>query len=234
MDVMASKNCYLMNKSMYKNMPHYENNRLFGGDWSKEDFYFTHSVAGGEKVLYTILKNGFLKPGKYVDHTNILSSDDLEHVYGNINFNDLNNIDIIGSVSLQFSPKLIFDYGMIFNRGWFKYPRETSIFIHESDTLEEKIKKLDEVKEYLKNPTFYPKFLIEGSGYRAHEIMIDQQIPLSKYLISVNCVCSKKYNKKIKKIIKSKYPNVKILNCVKDEKGYSISPSLSDIIFDDK
>ena len=193
---------------------------------ARNNFYFTHSVAGGEKVLYTILKDGYLRPGKDVKHANIYSPGDLEHVYGNINFSDLNNIDLIGNVSLQFSPQLMFDYGMIFNKGWFKYPYDSSIQIHESDTMEEKYKKLNEMKEYVKNPTFYP---FKISGYMAHEIMIDRAIPLNKYLISINCVCSKKYKKKISKIIKIKYPGVKLLNCVMDD-GYSLPPSLKDIL----
>jgi hypothetical protein len=71
----------------------------------RNDFYFTHSVAGGAKTLYTILKDGYLRPGKDVNHANILSTGELKHIYGNINFSDLNNVDIIGNVSLQFSPE---------------------------------------------------------------------------------------------------------------------------------
>ena len=195
-----------------------------------KNFYFTHSVANDDlTVLYAILKDGYLRPGKDIKHANIRSPGDLEYIYGNLNFSDLNNIDILNNVSLQFSPELIFDYGMIFNRGWFKYPYDTSIWIHESDTLEEKYRKLDEVKEYIKNPTFYP---FKVSGYKAHEIMIDRPIPLNKYLISVNRDWNypKKYKKMIDKIIRSKYPGVKILDCPKDEKGYTIPPSLDDII----
>ncbi len=209
---------------------HDHNNQLIGGYDSKNDFYITHSVASGEKTLFEILKDGYLRPGKEIHHANILSSGGLENIYANINFCDLKNIEYIGNVSLQFSSQLIFDFGIIFNRGWFMYPRDTSIWIHESDTLAVKYNKLNEIKEYLKNPTFYPKFLIEYSGYIAHEIMIDRPIPLDKYLISINCVCSKKYKNKISKIIRLKYQGVKILDCVLDEYGYSISPSLKDII----
>ena len=100
---------YKNNKKMYICI-----NQLYGGNDSKNNFYVTHSVSGGEKTLYTILKDGFLRPGKDIKHANILSTGQLEHVYGNINFCDLNNIDNIGNVSLQFSSKLLFDFGIIF------------------------------------------------------------------------------------------------------------------------
>ena len=67
----------------------------------------------------------------------------------------------------------------------------------------------------MKNPTYYPKFIIDYSGYLAHEIIIDRSIPLDKYLISIYCVCSKNYKNKISKIIKFKYPDVNILVCVR-------------------
>lgn len=224
---------YTTNKNMYIDLIRMTYGKkslitMFGGmiDDPRNNFYFTHSVAGGEKVLYTIIKDGFLRPGKDIKHPNIRSPGDLAYVYGNINFSDLNNLDTIFNVCLLFSPRLIFDYGIIFNRGWFKYPRDTSIRIHESDSLEEKYNKLNQIKEYLKNPTFYP---FKVSGYMAHEVMIDRQIPLGEYLMAVNCVCSKKYKKRIHKIINKKYPNVKILDCPKDQYGLSIAPSLNDI-----
>lgn len=107
---------------------------------------------------------------------------------------------------------------MIFSKGW-SGVTDKSIYLHESDKLEDKYKKISEIKEYLKNPSFYP---FRTSGWLEHEIMIDRPIPLDKYLISINCVCSKEYKKKIKKIVKLKYPRVKILNCPKNEKGLSI------------
>lgn len=217
---------YKLNKKMYNKLQMLEIESI-------NDFYITHSTTGYE-TLYNILKDGYLRPGSDIDHKHILAPEDLEHIYGNINFSDLNNIDIIGNISLQFSPQLLFDYGLIFNRGWFKYPYETSIYIHESDKLCEKISKLNKIKEYVRNPTFYANHLIKNAGYRAHEIMINKQIPLEKYLISINCVCSdinqNKYCEKIKNIIDTKYPNVNKINIKLNKYGMTPSPTLDDIV----
>jgi hypothetical protein len=188
----------------------------------RNDFYFTHMVVGGEKVLRTILEDGFLRPGKDVTHSHILSANKLDHIYGNINFGrrsgsgaqpwgDLNNIENMHNTSLQFSPQLILDYGIIFNRGWGGIT-DHSIVIHGSDQLEEKYNKLNKIKEYLKNPSFYP---FKVSGQNEHEILIDRVIPLNEYLISVYCetTCSKKNKRRIKKIIEEKYPDAKMLSC---------------------
>lgn len=235
---MTNMDRYVTNKNMYRNLSSKKTINLL----PMYDFYFTHSVVGGEKTLYKILKDGYLRPGKTVDHKNILSTGDLEYVFANINFSrrsraqpggDLNNVDVIGNISLQFSPMLLFDQqdtGIIFNRGWFAGPVDTSIWINGSDSLEQKYNKLNQIKEYLKNPTFYPKKLIQDSGYRAHEIMINKPIPLNQYMISINMVGANKYRNRIHKIIEKKYPNVKILECEKDMYGLSIAPSLKNIV----
>lgn len=124
---MRALKVYIMNKKMYtdlrspkhdrkytKIIEHYKDIHLIGGNNQSDtdfrnNFYFTHMVAGGENVLLTILEDGFLKPGKDVTHSNVLSANKLDYVFGNINFCDLNNIDFIHDISLQFSHKLILD-----------------------------------------------------------------------------------------------------------------------------
>lgn len=79
------------------------------------------------------MHDGYLRPGKDVEHQHILSQDDLEYIYGSINFGDLNNIDVLENVSLLLHPQLVYDYGIIFNKGWFAHPYESSIYVHASD-----------------------------------------------------------------------------------------------------
>lgn len=192
------------------------------------DFYITHMIVGGEASLYEILKDGYLRPGKDVKHQHLLAANSLEHIYGNINFCDLNNIGTLGSFSLQFHPQVIFDYGMIFNRGWFKYPYESSVYIYDTDTFEDKIIKLKKIKEYLMNPTFYPKHLSKSlDGKMLHEIMINRPIQLDKYLIGINCVCSDTDKNKIKHIVNLNYPGVKILHI---DNIVSILPTLKELL----
>lgn len=225
---------YKFNKQMYKSVCVLKNENhknIFAGGAlvSNDDFYIMHSIfSKDKKTLCTILKDGFLWPGKDVKHPHILSAIDLDNIYGNINFSELRNVEIIGDVSLLFSPRLVFDRGIIFNKGWFMSPNDSSIRILSSDTLEEKHKKLNDIKKYLKNPTFYSN--ISPKSVLTHEIMVDGPIQLSDYLIGVHCLCSDKYTQKIKQIMKEKYPNAKFLICEKNSEGYSIAPSLNEII----
>jgi hypothetical protein len=201
-------------------------NKMSGGDNHLDeimDFYFVHSTFSPETMI-KILEDGFLRPSEQLHDAKIyMSEGNLPYIYTNINFADLNNIDVVGGCKFFLSPQLFFDSNTFFNQGWFKYPRNTSIHTKKTESTIKKKRKLRKIKKYLKNPTFYPKNLTKNAGYIAHEILFDEMIDLHKYLIGVECdFCETKYVNSIEKIIKNKYPHVKIFKG--DKSKTSIEP----------
>jgi hypothetical protein len=217
---------YKQNRTDYLNLQNiHKTNITKGGGEFKNNFYFIHTTLNSD-TLTKILKDGFLRPSiQLKEFKSILSAERRKHIYTNINFDDLKNVEYVGGYKLFMSPKIIYDYDSIFNRGWFVSPYDTSVFIYEKDDPKDKISKITSIKEYLKNPTFYPKFLIEGAGYLAHEMLFDKEIDLKKYLIGIECdECDlKELNDLLKK---EGYENVKIYVGKLNAKGLYDSPSI--------
>lgn len=179
-----------------------------------DEYYVVHSSHNADNLLET-LKDGYIRPGSMVDKSRRIFSggEPLDYVYANIQFTDIKNLDRIGAVTLILRPKIIKEYGVIFNQGWFKYPTDMSIYVRKDDSNEEKNRKIMEIKNYVSNPTFYKNSPIASSftGIMAHELLFNVSIPLKDNLIGIICFdCPKKYLRKIKTIMKRKYPMSKI------------------------
>ena len=179
-----------------------------------ENYFIVHSTQNADNLL-AVLKDGNLRPGKDLPKKRRIFSggEPLEYIYGNIQFTDIKNLPYYGSIVLILNPKIIKDYGVIFNQGWFKSPTNTSIYVRKDDTEENKSKKIQEIKDYVANPTYYknapnPDII---SAHMAHELLFDTPIPLKDNLIGVMCYgCPDKVLKKIKSVMKKKYPDSKI------------------------
>lgn len=198
-------------------------------------FYIVHSTLNADS-LKNILIDGYLRAGKDVKHEHILAEENLKYIYANINFNSLNNIDTIGGYKLFFHPSLVFDYNVVFNEGWQKYPTKDSIIIKKNYTIEKKIKLLRKIKKYLKNPTFYPQKLIDKAGYRTHEILFNKPISLKKYLIGVefeedpNNENYKTDHTFIKDILNKKYPHTVLVEIPRNDEGLVEPPKLLELL----
>ena len=219
---------YFINKRAYKKI-----NSMIGGEYENhysDNFYIVHSVAGGEKQLIRILDDSYLRAGKDVEHPHILSGLDLDYVYTNINFDDINNIWTLGGCRLLFRPELLYDYGGIFNTHWNMVPDQYSIYVHKGDNIVTKYKQIQNIKKCILNPPInMPVFFRKNIGIM-HELLFDQAIPLSKYLIGVECEqCSDGIMNKINYYLKEKYPNVVLIT--KERINNKIEPpKLKDIL----
>lgn len=212
---------YSHNKHMYLKLCALTNTQKGGKVY---DYYVVHSTTSSDSLL-KILKDGYIRPGKDVKHSKIMSNEDLDYVYANINFDSINNISTIGGYKLFIHPKILDDVNYVFNTHWSGYPTTDSIVINNKT---DRDIKFDQIKQYILNPTFYPKKLIENAGYRAHELLLDK-IDLKKYLIGVQCEdCSSTEMKKLIKLLK-KYPDTKIVYGERIN-NLMMPPKLSDLI----
>ena len=203
---------YHENKYMYKQL---EMIQQGGSKITKNvDFFFVHQITMVEN-LPKILKDGVIKLVKYIpiEKRALSGPDELDYVYTNIQFSDLNNLLNLGYCSLILHPQLAFDFDWIFNNHWAKYPTSDSIFVYESDSLRMKEIKLSKIKEYIRHPTFYEGTPLgkiikpENLGKMSHEVLFTNAIPLDKYLIGVIYQNNQKSKiEEIKDLLK-KYPN---------------------------
>lgn len=192
------------------------NNSIDYADSIDEDYYVVHSAQNSSNLL-EILKSCYIRPGSMIDEGRRIFSggEPLEYVYGNIQFTDIKNLDRIGSVSLILKPKIIKEYGVIFNQGWFKSPTDMSIYIHKDDPDLVKDKKILEIKEYVANPTYYKNspIALSFTGVMAHELLFNEPISLKENLIGILCSgCPKEDLKKIRKVMDNKYPSSKFFS----------------------
>lgn len=194
------------------------------------DFYFVHMMFGTENII-PILKDGIMKPGKDLPERrrHLSKYDPLKYIYANIYFEDLknlyaNNIPFLPSPGLILNPDLIKKQNIIFNKGWFVSPRDDSIYFDKNDTTDVLNKKLNDVKDFLKNP----KPLSEYVPYvpiMTHEILFENPIPLKNNLLAITCSgCPSSEITKIKKALKKYgYDHVKLLTDIH-------IPSLSELL----
>jgi hypothetical protein len=217
---------YIVNKNAYKKL----NNNIFGGDYKDYDidnFYIIHRTYAGEDQLLRILKDGYLRPGKDVEHPYIMSELDLEYVYTLINFDDINNVLSIGGCRLFFHPKLLYDFGGIFNTRWYMIPDRFSIYVDKKATQLTKFEQIQKIKQCLIDPPHDMIEIFRKTIGSMHELLFDKAIPLSEYLIGVECEgCNENTLKRINKLLEEKYPNATLIN----DKYSRVPPKLKDII----
>jgi len=196
-------NKYLKYKSKYLS--------LSGG--YKRSFYFIHGTKN-INTLYKILKDGKINLGSDVPKQfRYLAGDEpLNYIYANMYFEDLNNLSHMRDFTLIIHPDIIKHQKIIFNKGWQVGPSKDSIIINKKDDNNTITKKIKQMKEFIKNPSSLPQKVKEFGSFYHHEILFDEPIQLNKYLLGIVCLkCENDPNfNKIKKLINTKYPNVKI------------------------
>ena len=98
-----------------------------------------------------------------------------------------------------------------FHRAWGGYPTKNEHILRKTDSCRETQKKLNKIKEFLKNP----KDIHEKSRDFPlnHEVTFPRKISLKKYVIGITCnFADVKTMNKIKKIIKEKGYNMTVMN----------------------
>ena len=167
-------------------------------------FYFIHGTRDINSIL-SIIKDGTIRPGKYIPANKRKHSGDqpLDYIYMNIYFENLKNLSHMWDYAIILSPKIIREYDAIFNKGWQVGPWKDSIHFNISDTPNTFNKKIDEVREFIKNPDTLPKIVQDAPGMMHHEFIFENDIPLKNNLIGIACNgCSQINLNKIKKAIK--------------------------------
>jgi hypothetical protein len=203
------------------------------------EFYFMHTTTVFENLL-DVLRTDIIYPGKDVrpeqrQHYRINPSD---YVYANIYFEDLGNIKATHNYTLLLHPKIMYQNGFFFNKGWQKIPYrgpnvpnidaitllpinypQPGIEISDTDNQQQTNDKLKQIHDFLKNPTLPRQIL--GLGILEHEILFDHPIDLTNgNLIGIVCGNCNMFNDQldlIRETIKDKsYHGAKIITAFKN------------------
>lgn len=151
------------------------------------DFYFVHSTATFENLL-NILKTGVLSPGKDLEpeQRKLCGEDATNFVFTNIYFEDVKNLTHAIDFSLLFHPKIMYQNGFYFNKGWEAGLCDKTIYVDGVDKTITK-QKINQIKEFLKNPIDVPE-IIRETGFMNHEVLFDHPISLKHgNLIGIVC-----------------------------------------------
>lgn len=152
----------------------------------KLKFYFVHTTNYDN--LLAILRKGKILPGKDVNKKRRhLSGTPLDNVYGNIYFDDLNNLDV-NYYMLLLHPKIIYEDGFEFHRLW-SIDEETGIIVNGNENPEELEEKIEKIHDFVANPHKYLPHLFENyPKMYTHQILFDHPIDLvNGNLIGIVC-----------------------------------------------
>ena len=151
------------------------------------NFYFIHSTFNFQNLM-SILKSSILRPGKYLPlGIEGLSGSDTGHknVFMNIYFEDIKNIESTRTFTLILHPKIIFDNGFIFSKGW---GMSRDIIITSTESPVELNSRLNQIRDFLIDPTSLSDTIINFHGSYHHEVTFDHAISLSNgNLIGIIC-----------------------------------------------
>ncbi|BCS83776.1 putative transposase [Cotonvirus japonicus] len=218
---MDSSNYYKKKYKKYKRKYTYLKKQLNNNQ--VHNFYFIHSTTNFAN-LKDILKSGMIYPGKFLRPDQQKLSTNSEDVFANIYFEDINNLTHIQDFSILLHPNIIYHYGMFFNKGW-QGGGKGDIRINATDSPIQVTHKLNEIREFLENPSL-PEKIREFSPFLHHEVFFDHPISLDNgNLIGIMCnFCDENFEDyitgeshkepflTIKNIINDKsYKNVKII-----------------------
>lgn len=180
---------YLKYKKQYRQMKRRTENTK-----DVNNFYLFHSIQFPvAKKIVSIINNGYLLFGKDLDieWRGLTGYSAEDYIYTNIYFKDLKNFEFAwGGGGLIFSPKLLDEQDIYFNKLWQVTPGKDSIHIKKEDTKEERNKKLILIKKFLKNPKIKKKLLDLLPPMMYHEVLFDKPIPI-KYLKAIICTSCK-------------------------------------------
>lgn len=199
-------NKYKMNKQSYNVIKWY----MEGGS-KKYDYYILHGT--NLPNLESILNDGYIFSNRFLPHDKKRLSgwESSSYIYCNIYFDKLKNLPYSFGYSVILHPKIIEEEGIIFNKSWRVHPTKDSIYIKPYDP---KIKtKINQIKNFIKNPTKLAETMIRLPPMMHHEVLIKDKIDLHKYLLGIivfdfDISLIEKY----KNIIKNKkYKNVRFI-----------------------
>ena len=166
---------YLKYKSKYNK---FKNNMN-----SQYNFYFIHTTKN-MKNLKNILKEGYIKLGSDIPiKDKYLSGYENEpYIFSNIYFKDLDNLEWFNDLSLIIKPEIIDNQSILFIGGWGNFKISE---INSFDSQEEKIIKLEKMKNFIINPTDLHEFVLKLPKYMQHEVKFTSPINIKKYLYGI-------------------------------------------------
>ncbi len=151
---------------------------------SLQGFYITHSTSKLSNLL-SILKDGKIKFGKDVAKHNRMISKGKAHkrIFTNIYFDDfINKSDNYMDFTIILDPKILLDFDTEFYSKWESHPESKKILeLKKSDNPTTRLKKISEIKSYIKDS------LKQKNNLQEHELVFNQPIDISKYILGVTC-----------------------------------------------
>ena len=172
------------------------------------NFYFVHSTFNFRNLI-DILKSGTIYPGKDLPPKIMgLSGSNVNHdnIFMNIYFEDIKNLASTRTFSLFLHPKILFDNGFIFNKGWIS---QKNIIVTSDESPLQLNHKLSDIREFLIDPSSLPEIIRKEHGSYHHEVTFDHSISLfDGNLLGIVCgdqtadlqlvnKLAKKYNAKV-------------------------------------
>jgi len=180
-----------------------EKHKLEQNGGGKLPFYFMHMTTKFDNII-SILKDGVIRLGTdNIESEGYSGEDKHSYVYGFVYFEDLHNLTHMRDFSFIIKPTIIYEQKVIFNKGWQTNITSNSIIMSDNT--------INQIKDYLANPTEIPQKVIDASSFYHHEVLFTEHIKLDNILAIVCNGCSKKMVKKINKIIKKMNYDIKII-----------------------
>jgi hypothetical protein len=167
------------------------------------NFYLTHGASTLSNLL-SIIKDGKIKLGKDVAKSNRMLSKGKanKNIFANIYFDDyVKSMDNYIDYTIILSPKILEDFDIKFNKSWTDDPKSSYLFtFNKLDSTKIRTDKISNAKNFILQS------IRSKPNLQAHELVFDEPIDISKYIIGVTCLnCNEKNADryiKIKKMLK--------------------------------
>ncbi len=181
---------------------------MAGSAYKNNEFFFVHNTFGYNNLI-DILKSGILKKGSEMPEEKRKLSGGIpkDNIYMSIYFENLPEQYL--PCGLVFSSRILNDYDITINAGW---GGNEICSISHKDSKKIKIKKINKIKNFIKNPEKILEPLRAKTlknNIMLHEVLLYENIPLDKYLVKINnCGFTDEEMEEIKNIISEKKLNV--------------------------
>ena len=159
-------------------------------------YYLLHATTINN--LASIIKSGYIKKVEQLDNYEEQFGSVRGRIFLSMQAEKLKNIKVSYDMVILLHPEIMFDRGVLFNKGW-GY-NCGFIKIKTSDTTKEKTKKLKKFVKYLEDPDLPP--ILKGWGLKEHEIEIKKQVDIKEHMVGIICNAPKETYDKIKKLLK--------------------------------
>jgi hypothetical protein len=161
-----------------------------------------HQTSVSITNLYKILQSGYLKSGKEVGKRRLIGDQPFsKYIFLTLLIpRELQNLP-----HFELSIDLLLDNISYLDLGWNGEPSSDAIKVKGSKMNKTQLNKI--IKDYIND--------MKEEGDYSHEILVENKINLKKYLKAIridNCMKKYKTCKKLLKLLKNKYPNVKIVS----------------------